>query len=219
MSDELETIRQRWADHHWLYSEDWEGEHCASAGIFAAGRAPDGSEDDGPWLLDIEEPSAAERETMERCAAAPDDVRTLLARLEQAEAGAAVKTNALCDIAAMCQSLLDQDDIIDADWVVQCAVAALTTDAGAALLAELTQLRIDNDTLRSIIRGAGEQLGQGEIPLAVAIARLRSEALAARRLADAIAEHRGCLVDDAALDVALERYQKARKGGTDAEQP
>lgn len=42
----------------------------------------------------------------------------------------------------------------------------------AELMAELRRLRIDNDTLRAIIQGAGEQLGQGEIPLTVAIAQL-----------------------------------------------
>jgi hypothetical protein len=50
--------------------------------------------------------------------------------------------------------------------------AALATGAGAALLAERTDLRARVDTLEAIMRGAGEQLGQGDIPLAVAIARL-----------------------------------------------
>jgi hypothetical protein len=60
--------------------------------------------------------------------------------------------------------------------------AALATDAGASLLAELTQLRIRVDTLEAIIRGAGEQLGQGDIPLAVAIARLRTAHMEAWKL-------------------------------------
>ncbi len=38
--------------------------------------------------------------------------------------------------------------------------------------AEAVALRIRNDTLEAIIRGASEQLGQGDIPLAVAIAQL-----------------------------------------------
>lgn len=44
----------------------------------------------------------------------------------------------------------------------------------AELLAERTRLRIQVDTLESIIRGASEQLGQGDAPLPVAIARLRT---------------------------------------------
>jgi hypothetical protein len=63
------------------------------------------------------------------------------------------------------------------------AQRAETAEAEAAeLLAELTQLRIRIDTQEAIIRGAGEQLGQGDIPLAVAIARLHTAHLDAWKL-------------------------------------
>lgn len=48
------------------------------------------------------------------------------------------------------------------------------TEQTAAQAAQLTELRIYTDTLESIIRGASEQLGQGDVPLTVAIAQLRT---------------------------------------------
>lgn len=55
---------------------------------------------------------------------------------------------------------------------------------GPAVLAERSALRARVDTLESIIQGAGEQLGQGQIPLTMAIARLHVELRTAQRRAE-----------------------------------
>jgi hypothetical protein len=85
-------------------------------------------------------------------------------QLRQAEAAA---------LRAACSHALRALDLThDEDRLREHLTAALASDAGAVLLAERTALRARVTTLESIIQGAGEQLGQGDIPLAVAIARL-----------------------------------------------
>jgi hypothetical protein len=65
-----------------------------------------------------------------------------------------------------------------------CGHCTLFHEDVAELLAERTALRARLDTLESIIQGAGQQLGQGEIPLPVAIAQLHIACRDAQRRAE-----------------------------------
>jgi hypothetical protein len=76
---------------------------------------------------------------------------------DQARADAQTKTNALCEIAAMCQSLLDQDDIIDPGWVVQIAVAACPVGVGAPLPALRVAVRAYKEAVaRDVLFGIAD---------------------------------------------------------------
>ena len=212
--NELDQICQRWADVRWRCTEDREGAYLANAYLL------DDAHDS--TILDLEEPNSVEQHFLHLAAAAPDDVRTLLARLEQAEATAAAMRTTLASVGTVIHWRHREEE--PGVPIGDCSRDACTTirealsgQAGQALLAELAELRASQAATQAFVRGLMTQIGAGDIPLPVAIAQLRSEALAARRLADAIAGHRGCLVDDPVLDAALAAYEAARKGGTDAE--
>lgn len=139
------AIRERWLGVNWIYSEDWEGAYCASAGFFVAGAAPNGDAD-GPWLLDLEEPSESELATLQLCVAAPDDIKALLARLDATEAEAAAlrrlaiaHRNLSMQLAApgseQWQAILQQGKQVETALYA----AAVQPGTGAALLTQLAR--------------------------------------------------------------------------------
>jgi hypothetical protein len=147
VSDDVNTSRARWVGRAWIYSEDWQGDECASAGFFMAGPETYAI-DVGPWVIELNEPSEAERDALKLCAGAPDDIRALFARLDAAEAEAAALRQA---IIAYRNASMQLSQPGGKQWRTKVAeqetakaglyAAVEQPGAGAALLAELEALR------------------------------------------------------------------------------
>jgi len=178
VSDELEGIRQRWAGVEWHYAQNkdeaWIHDQHGDALITARG------------------PGADARQLLRLASLAPDDVRALLAWPGQAEANVAALRQAAVDLTNQLAVLRYPDEStlwrlggqgLERDY--QALKAALACDAGAALLAELAELRASQAATQAFVRGLIQQAGADDVPLTVAIGRMRVEALAARRLAAA----------------------------------
>jgi len=177
-------------------------------------------------ILDIDEPAADELDFLRLAAQAPHDIRALLAWPELAKAEAAALRQAAIDLANQLAVLRFPDEStlwrlggqgLERDY--QALKAALATDAGARLLTELAELHASQAATQAFVRGLTEQLGADDVPLTVAISRLRAEALAARRLATAArsALSGPATANYAALADALAAWEAVtRKGGTDA---
>lgn len=76
MSDDLNTIRARWAGRGWHCDETWDStNYCGEIRLIA---------ESGELLLDLDEPNAAEVDLLRIVGAAPGDIAALLAELAAA---------------------------------------------------------------------------------------------------------------------------------------